>query len=73
VRITVYAEDGETILANGQAAGLGQAAIVGFQAAFAGSYYIKIEPLTTYLLGTDAVYSVSVAEVQQVFLPLVTR
>jgi hypothetical protein len=73
VRITVYAEDGETVLANGQAAGVGQVAIVRFQAAVAGSFYIKIEPLTTYLLGTDAVYDVSVVEVQEVFLPLVAR
>jgi len=73
VRITVYAEDGETVLANGQAAGVGQVAIVRFQADVAGSFYIKIEPLTTYLLGTDAVYDVSVVEGQKVFLPLVAR
>ena len=73
VRITVYAEDGETILANGQADGVGQAAIVGFRAAIAGSYYIKIEPLTTFLLGTDAVYDVSVVEIQEIFLPMVAR
>jgi hypothetical protein len=73
VRITVYAEDGAAILANGQAAGVGQAANVSFQAAAAGSYYIKIEPLTTYLMGTDAEYGVLVVEVQQVFLPLVMR
>jgi hypothetical protein len=73
VRITVFTENGGTILANGQAAGVGQTAIVRFQAAAPGSYYIKIEPLTTNLLGTDAVYDVSVAEVQEVFLPLVAR
>jgi hypothetical protein len=73
VRITVYVEDGETVLANGQAAGVGQVAIVRFQTAVAGSFYIKIEPLTTYLLGTDAVYGVSVVEAQEVFLPLVAR
>ena len=73
VRITVYAADGTTTLANGQAAGVGQAASVRFQAAAAGSYYIKIVPLTTNLMGTEAVYDVSVVEVQEVFLPLVTR
>lgn len=73
VRITVYAEDGETILANGQAAGAGQAAIVSFRAPAAGSYYIKIDPLTTYLFGTDAVYGVSVFEINKAFLPLVAR
>ena len=67
------AEDGETILANGQAAGAGQAAIVSFRAPAAGSYYIKIDPLTTYLFGTDAVYGVSVFEINKAFLPLVAR
>ena len=73
VRITVYAEDGSTVLANGQAAGVGQAASVVFQAAGAGTYFIKIEPLTANLFGTDALYDVSVYEIQEVFLPLVAR
>jgi hypothetical protein len=73
VRITVYAEDGQTIVANGQAAGVGEGVKIRFEAAVAGSYYIKIEPLTAYLMGTDAVYDVSVMEVQEVFLPLVGR
>lgn len=73
MRITVYAEDGQTIVANGQAAGVGEGVKIRFEAAVAGSYYIKIEPLTAYLMGTDAVYDVSVMEVQEVFLPLVGR
>ena len=73
VYITVYAADGATILADGQAAGVGQAANLGFQAATAGSYYIKIEPLTPNLMGTEAVYELSVMEIQKVFLPLVPR
>jgi len=73
VRITVYAEDGVSILAKGQAAGVGQAAIARFKAAAAGSYYFKIEPLTTYLMGTEAIYEVSVMEVREIFLPLVPR
>ena len=73
VSITVYAEDGETILASGQAAGLGQGTIVRFQAAAAGSYYIKVEPLTPYLMGTDAVYGVIVSEVKETFLPVVVH
>ncbi len=71
--ITVYTEDGETILASGQAAGVGQDAIVRFEAAAAGSFYIKIEPLTPYLMGTDAVYGVIVSEEEKVFLPRVGR
>jgi hypothetical protein len=52
---------------------LGQVASARFQAATAGSFYIKIEPLTTYLFGSDAVYEVSVVEVQKAFFPLVAR
>ena len=58
VNITVYAEDGTTILASGEAAGVGQGADVLFRPAAAGSYYIKVEPLVANLLGTDAVYKV---------------
>jgi len=73
VIITVYAEDGEIILASGQAVGVGQNAIARFQAAVAGSYYIKIEPLTPTLIGTEAVYGVKVSESKDVFLTLVMR
>jgi hypothetical protein len=73
VRITVYAGDGTTILANGQAGGVGLAATVPFQVAAPGSYYIKIEPLTPYLMGTEALYELSVVEIQEVFFPLVAR
>lgn len=73
VSITVYQEDGETIVASSQAAGVGQDAIVRFQAVIAGSYYIKIESLTPYLIGTEAFYGVRVSEVEDVFLPVVVR
>jgi hypothetical protein len=73
VKITVYSGDGETVLASGQAAGIGQTAFVRFQAAVAGAYYVKVEPLTPYLMGTEAVYGISVSEAKEVFLPLVGR
>jgi len=73
VSITVYTEFGETILASGQSAGIGQGALVRFKAAVAGKYSIKIEPLTPYLMGTDAVYGVMVSEVKEIFLPLLAR
>jgi hypothetical protein len=73
VNITVYAEDGETILATGQAAGIGQGASVRFQADDANCYYVNIEPLTPDLMGTEAIYIVSVTEVKESFLPLVAR
>jgi hypothetical protein len=73
VSLTVYANDGETILASGQAHGLGQSAIVQFPATAVGSYYIKAEPLTPNLIGTEAVYAIQVSEVKQTYLPMVTR
>ena len=73
VSITVYAEDGVTILANGQATGVGQRAMVRFQAAVPGSYFVKIDPLVPDLMGTEAIYGIRVSEAKGVFLPLVTR
>ena len=72
VRVTVFAENGATILASGEAAGIGQNADVFFRPA-AGRYYIKVEPLTANLFGTEAVYAVVVAEAKEIFLPLVAR
>jgi hypothetical protein len=66
VSITVYPEDGQTILASGQAPGLGQSAFVRFQAS-AGIYYLKLEPLTPDLMGTNAVYRMRVSEVKEIF------
>jgi len=73
VSITVYAEDGATILANGQASRVGQNALVRFQAAVNGSYFIKIEPLVPDLMGTDAAYGIKASDAKDVFLPLVER
>ena len=72
VSLTVYTDDGVTILTSGQAPGVGQGTAVRFQAA-AGSYYIKVEPLTPNLMGTDAVYSIKVSEAKEIFLPLLVR
>jgi hypothetical protein len=73
VSITVYAGDGTTVLANAEAAGLGQGTGVRFRSAAPGIYYIKIEPLVANLMGTDAVYQVWAAEEKDAFLPLLAR
>ena len=73
VRISVYTENGGTILAQTQAAEVGGDAILRFTAHTTGSYPIKIEPLTAYLMGTDAIYGLSVAEAKDYYLPLVAR
>ena len=73
MHITLYTEDGTTILASSQAAGVRQDAEVRFRPAAAGSYYIKVEPLVANLSGTDAVYRVMMSENKEIFLPLVVR
>jgi hypothetical protein len=72
VRITVFAENGTTILATGQAAGIGRDASLRFHAA-AGRYFIKVEALIPTLMGTGAVYSLRAVEERQVFLPMLVR
>jgi murein DD-endopeptidase MepM/ murein hydrolase activator NlpD len=73
VSLTVYLDDGATVLSSAQAAGVGQSAILRFQAAVAGSYYIKVEPLTPNLMGTQAVYRLTVSETKQTFLPMLVH
>jgi hypothetical protein len=72
VRITIYAENGVTLLAIGQAAGIGQDATLRFHAP-AGRYYLKVEALIPTLMGTEAVYSLSVLEAREIFLPMLGR
>jgi hypothetical protein len=73
VRITVYAEDGTTVLANSAAAGISQNVGVRFHAAAPGRYYIKVDPLVENLMGTDAVYRIAVWESTDIFLPVMAR
>ena len=73
VSITVYPQDGATILAGGAAAGVGQGVDVLFRPAAAGIYYLKVDPLVANLVGTDAVYTVMVSEAKEIDLPLVVR
>jgi murein DD-endopeptidase MepM/ murein hydrolase activator NlpD len=73
VKISVYAEDGATILANSQSSGVGQGAAVHFPAVEAASYYIQLEPLTPDLMGTDALYRLMVTKAKKVFLPFTAR
>ena len=72
VKISVYSEDGGTLLTSTQAPGIGQNAQVIFPA-MAGDYSIKIEPLIPNLMGTNAVYGITVSEGHVTYLPLVNR
>lgn len=73
VKITVYGGDGSTVLASGGSSGIGQGAGVRFQAETAGGYYIKVEPLTPNLFGTDAVYRIVAAQLREIFMPVMAR
>ncbi len=73
VKITVYSGDGVTVVANAASPGIGRNAFVIFKPEAAGTYYVRIEPLSSKLFGTDAVYAVSVNEVKLVYLPYIDR
>lgn len=72
-RITILAGNGATVLASGQAAGVGLGTAVRFRTTESGTYYIKVEPLTPNLIGTQAVYGIVVAETKPVYLPVLGR
>ncbi len=73
VRLGLYAADGVTLLAAAEAPAAGETASLRFEPAAAGSYYLKVEPLTSNLIGTNAVYNLWVGEVMDTFLPLMMR
>ena len=73
VKITLYAQDGTTQLAQSQASGLGQVAALVFNSFTPGRYYARIEPLVPNLMGTDAVYGITFSKAKELVLPLVTR
>jgi hypothetical protein len=73
VKLTVYSSDGATVLASGEAGGLAQNVDVIFQASAAGSYYIKVEPLTANLFGSEAEYGVFASEITFTYLPRAAR
>lgn len=73
VWVTIYSSDGATVLASGEAGGLGQTVDVIFRAGAAGNYYVKVEPLTANLFGSEAVYGVVASEIKRVYLPQVMR
>lgn len=71
--ITLLTNDGETILKQSSAQGAGLDSDLIFKVENSGSYTIKIEPLVENLVGTSAVYELSIYEVELIFLPLVNR
>lgn len=72
LKLSVYDSQGVTLLASGAAAGVGRSAALRFDPPSAGSYTLKVEPLTPGLQGTQALYAVAV-EPARAFLPLMAR
>ncbi len=73
VRVTILAADGATVLAGGQAADVGFGTALRFRPPSSGIYYVRVEPLTAGLIGTQAVYGVVVAQAKTLYFPLLGR
>jgi hypothetical protein len=73
VKILLYLEDGETLIANAEAQSIGQHATILLRIGNPGNYKIKLEPLVENLMGTEALYQILVDDVTLTFLPLVVR
>lgn len=73
VKMAIFTENGQTQLANSQSPGLAQDSSLLLKPSSSGFYTIKIEPLVTNLMGTDAVYQLQFMQVLPTFLPLINR
>ncbi len=73
VRLRLYAEDTVTELGSAEALAAGEHAFLRFQPSVPGMYYLKVEPLLPNLMGTQAIYHLTVRQVQDTFLPLISR
>lgn len=73
VRLRLYAEDAVTEMRSAESPAAGENAYLRFQPSAAGVYYLKVEPLQPALMGTDAVYHLNWWEVEDTFLPLISR
>lgn len=73
VKISIYEEDGETLVASGQASGIGFPTSTILWMESPGWLYVKIEPLVSQLMGTDASYNVRFDKVEVIYLPVLSR
>jgi hypothetical protein len=73
VKITVYDEMGESEIVRGEAPGVGQATNVLLKMDVPGNLKIRVEGLVPHLVGTDAIYQLSINKVSVSFLPLINR
>lgn len=73
VKIKVYDQSLGTILAQTSASWIGGNAVLAFRALNAGVVYIRMDPLLSNLMGTDAVYRVLLQEATDTFLPIISK
>ncbi len=73
VKISVYDESGEIKLGGGEALGIGQDTNTILKMENTGNYKLKVETLVPHLMGTNALYQLSVNQVSVLFLPLISR
>lgn len=73
VKMRLFVEDAASEVAATQAAAAGENAYLRFDSPGSGTYYLQVEPLLPNLMGTDAVYRLNLWEVQDTFLPLISR
>ncbi len=73
VKITVFDDVGEIEIVRGEAPGVGQATHVLLKMDSPGNLKIKVEGLVPHLVGTDAVYQISINQVSVTFLPLINK
>jgi hypothetical protein len=73
VKVSIFWNDGTTVLAQGQADGVGENTVLLFRPDSTGIYYLKVEPLVANLAGTDAVYWIMTIKTRNIYLPLVAR
>ena len=73
VKMRLFAQDAASEVAAAQAAAAGENAYLRFHSPGSEIYYLQVEPLLPDLMGTEAVYRLNLWEVQDTFLPLISR
>lgn len=73
LRVTVYAQDGTTVVASAVSPGFGQGTGLRLPSPAPGTYYARVEPFDPKLAGTGAEYGFVIFESRDVYLPIVAR
>lgn len=73
VNITIFAADGTTVILDKPAGGVGFGNVFKFAPAAGGEYYLRLTPVNTNLMGTQARYSILVAKGYWIYVPLIGK